>query len=383
MRVCVMADKLVPGSMPKMVGQEVRGLLSLGYDAEAVVIKSGYPSTYDFHLSGVPIRSISKIFPPLDILDTRFPGFSFFSLHHFTSAAVSPFIFKRKEWDVIFCLAAYTCLTAQALKKTRDIPYLAFIGTEPFTYILPKVYSGKPLGRLLPLLMPFASFLQEYILRDCSAIVTYSRTYDHLIKAYSSKPIENLPAGCFPIAQLPEKRENFILTYDRWDIGNTPHIFLDILPRLSRKVDLVVAGHWYPESIRHSFISEVRRRGLSDRVRILGPLNEKDIIDLSSRALVHVHPNVEAFGMQSLEAAACGCPIVIPRGSGVTELFRDGVHGSFPIDGNLDSFVKSIDLIISDPEKAKEMGFEAWCIAKQNTWIEHARKLSEIIERHV
>ncbi len=377
-----MIDELVSGSAPKMVGQEVRGLSSLGHNAEAVVIKSGYSPTYSYHLDGVPIRGISDLMPPIGAVDFRFPGFSFFSLHHLTAAAVSPLLFRQKEWDMVVCLAAYTCFTAQALKKTRQIPYLAFIGTEPFTYILKKVYSGKPLGRLLPVLMPFATFLQEYILRDCEAVITFSHKYDNLIQEYSGKPIEALPAGCFPVVTLPEEREDFLLTFDRWDIGNTPHFFLEILPRLSRNVNLVVAGHWYPQSIRDSFVREVKKRGLEKRVSILGPLNEQMIIDLCSRAAVHIHPNKEAFGMQSLEAAACGCPIIIPEDSGVTELFQDGKHGYFPRENDIDGMTESIDRIISDPKRAKIMGRAAWEVAKHNTWVDHARRLDAIIRKY-
>jgi glycosyltransferase involved in cell wall biosynthesis len=378
-----MADELAPGSMPKMVGQEVRGLASLGYDAEAVVMKSGYPSAYSYHLSGVPIRSLSKLLPPLRLLDMRFPGFSFFSLHHLTSAVASPLLFRKGEWDMVVSLSATTSITAQALKKTRGIPYLAFIATEPFTYILPKIYSERALGRLLPVLMPFASFLQEYILKDCSAVIVYSGKYSHLIREYSDKQVEILPAGCFPISELPAERENFILTYDRWDIGNTPSTFLDVLPRLSREVNLVVAGYWYPSTLKTEFMRDIEKKGLDHRVKVLGPIDEHQIIDLCSRALAHIHPIKEAFGMQSLEAASCGCPIVIPRESGVTDLFEEGIHGYFPPEGDTDTFVESINRIICDPERAKEMGRRAWEVSKQNTWKEHAHRLSRIIEKYV
>jgi glycosyltransferase involved in cell wall biosynthesis len=100
-------------------------------------------------------------------------------------------------------------------------------------------------------------------------------------------------------------------------------------------------------------------------VKVLGPLDEKAIVEWCSRALVHVHPNKEAFGMQALEAASCGCPIVIPEGSGVTELFTDGVHGYFPKDKDVDSFVECIDKIITNPERARRMGLEAWKVRRE------------------
>lgn len=39
-----------------------------------------------------------------------------------------------------------------------------------------------------------------------------------------------------------------ILTYDRWDIGNIPNIFLDILQQIkSKDITLTIGGFWYPE----------------------------------------------------------------------------------------------------------------------------------------
>lgn len=161
----------------------------------------------------------------------------------------------------------------------------------------------------MSVLVPLSVLFDRYVVEDCLAVLTYSKYYHNLIRTYTDKALEIVHPGCFPVGEPNEERENFILTFDRWDVGNTPHIFLDILPKLGREVNLVVAGHWHPEGIRTSFLEEKTKRNLSDRVRVMGPLDEKAIIELCSRALVHVHPNKEAFGMQSLEAVVrerCG-----------------------------------------------------------------------------
>jgi glycosyltransferase involved in cell wall biosynthesis len=386
LRVGVMIDSLVPGSAPKIVGQEVRGLRALGYDAEAILLKSGYPPAYSFHLENVPMVCLADRFPgPTNLVDIRIPGFSIFSMHHIISPFFSPFVVTSTEWDMLVVHAAYTFFTAQSIRRTKRIPYLAFMGTEPFTYILPRIYSDTALRLVLPILMPLASFVQDYILRDCEAVITFSGKYHHLIRSYSDKPLEILPPGCFPVKDPNEKREDLILTYDRWhrwDIENSLNMFLEVLPRLSRKCRLVIAGHWHPPSIRSLFLRRLAKRGITDKVRILGALDERAIIDWCSRALVHVHANKEAFGMQSLEAAACGCPIVIPEGSGVTDLFRNGDHGYFPKEGDVDDFSECIDKLVSDPVKATKMGREAWKIARNYTWMNHSERLARIIEKY-
>ena len=379
-----MIDELAPGSAPKVVGQEVKGLVTLGYDSEAIVLKKGYAQTYNSHLSGVSIRCLSDSFPSVvRRLDMRFLGFSFFSTHHVTSSFFAPFVVRKREWDVLVAHASYTCLTARSLFNLRKIPYFAFIGTEPAYYLLPRIYSHTFLGPLMPVIVPLASLFDKYAVQDCLAVITYSKYYHNLIRAYTDKPLEVLHPGCFPVNKPNEERENFILTFDRWDVGNTPNFLLNVLPRLNREVSLIVAGYWYPESLRASFLDEVRKRNLLDRVKVLGPLDEKAIVEWCSRALVHVHPNKEAFGMQALEAAACGCPIVIPEGSGVTELFTNSVRDYFPKDKDVDNFVECVDKMVTNPERARRMGREAWEVAKKNTWIEHAKRLAEIIEKYV
>lgn len=383
MKIGVLIDELASGSAPKMVGQEVKGLKSLGHDAEAVVMKKGFSSTYNFHLSGVNINYPSDRLPSfLQNINMKIPGFSFFSFMHILNAVFYPFVIKKKEWDVLVVVSSYTCLTGKTLAKIRKIPYFAWIGTEPAYYLLPRIYTKNYLKYFMPILIPISKKFDKMVIDNARAIITYSKSYHPLIQAYTDKPLEVLYPGCFSIKKFPENRENFILAYDRWDVGNTPHVLLEILPKLSREVELIVAGYWYPESIKESFLREVKRRNMESRVKILGPLDESMIIDLCSRALVHVHPNKEAFGMQSLEAAACGCPIVIPDRSGVTEIFKDGVHGYFPKDETIENYIDCVDRIISSPERAKKMGYHAWETGKEYTWEKHAERLNDIIVKY-
>jgi len=384
MKVGIMIDELASGSAPKVIGQQVKGLAALGHKSEALVLKMGYDKTYDFHLSDVPICCLSDRYPSISRkLNMKFPGFSFFSPFHVVSPFFAPLVVREREWDVLVAHISYTCLTAKSLLKFRGIPYFAFIGTEPAYYLMPRIYSDTFLRHLMPVLVPLSVLFDKYVVEDCLAILTFSTYYRNLIRAYVDKALEVVHPGCFPVAKVKEEREDFIIAFDRWDVGNTPNIFLDILPRLSKEVGLVLAGHWFPKSLKTSFLQLASRKGLSGRVKVLGSLDEKAITDWCSRALVHVHPNKEAFGMQSLEAAACGCPTVIPEGSGVTEIFTNGIHGYFPRDRDVNSFADCIDRIVTSPERARRMGLEAWNVAKKNTWMEHAKRLAEMIEKYV
>jgi glycosyltransferase involved in cell wall biosynthesis len=179
------------------------------------------------------------------------------------------------------------------------------------------------------------------------------------------------------------EREKAILAYDRWDIGNKPQFFLTVLAGVAPDVKLKIGGFWHPSSLKDDFLGEVKRRNLGERVELLGPLNEEMIRELCSRVMLHVHLNQEAFGMQTLEAAACGCCVIIPAGSGVADIFKHGESGYFPQENDLGGFIDCAKIIFSDLKKAEEMGRRAWQTAQVYTWPNYARNLEAIIKRYV
>ena len=351
-----MIDFIAPGSAPKAIGQEVRGLRNLGHDASSIVLKNGgYSKTYNFHMQGVKSRVLLNEFPQfVKRIDRKVPGFSFFSLHHLLSPYFAPSIISDREFDVLIVHSTYTCFTARNLKLKRHIPFIPFIW-DPMSHIFPHVYQDTSLGKLIPLLKPIVRWADSFIMKHAQAIITSGKWHHELLRKLTDKKIEILYPGCFPVSQVNEKRENFILSFDRWDVGNNPNILLEILKKVNKEITLTVGGHWYPESIKDAFIHKVAKLGLSNRVKVIGALNEKQIAEYCSKAFVLVHMNKEAFGMQALEAASCGCPIIIPRGSGVTELFKDGIHGYFPEEFDFKAHIDFVDKLHSDTSLAIKM----------------------------
>jgi glycosyltransferase involved in cell wall biosynthesis len=390
MKIGILVDELAPGSAPKIIGQSVKNLQQLGHYSEAlVIVDKGYaerfPGIYNYHLNGVKIRYLmEETDSRWAKMDFKFPGFSFFSLHHLMSGLVAPSVIKEKEFDCIIAHNPYSAFAARSLYKKCKIPFFMLIW-DPSPYTLTKVYSKTRMRYLFPVLRPAAAFLDKYAYRYCRAIITSGKLHHNYLKKFTNKPLEVLPCGCFPLEKLPPfaDREEAILTFDRWDVGHKPNIFLDILGMLEQKVKLIVGGFWYPSGLKDSFIKEVNSRNMQGQVEIIGPLDEKKIQELCSRVMLHVHLNEEAFGMQSLEAAACGCPIMIPKGSGVTDLFEHGVHGFFPEKGNLAEFAKFIKMIFDDLGQTARMSQAAWETARKYTWLNYAKTLTGIIERNL
>lgn len=390
MKIAILIDELAPGSAPKLIGWPIRKLKELGVQAQAfIIIEKDYwqknKAHYDYHLSGVKVRYIFPKFPKwVQKINFKFPGFSFFSLHHIASWFFAYKAVGEKEFDVIIAHCQYSAFAARNIKRHCKIPFLSLIW-DPSTFMARKIYK-KRFPLMYPIIYLAAKLLDKFSLAKCEAVITSGKFHHQHLKKITNKPLEVLVPGCFIKEELPDflSRERMILAYDRWDIGNNPRIFLDILGSLdSKDITLTIGGFWHPEDLKNDFIQEVKERGLKERVNLLGPLDEGQIMKLCSKAMVHVHPVHEAFGMQTLEAAGCGCPVVIPAGSGVADLFQDGVSGFFPPPGDFDSMVKSINKIFSDSAVAEDMGKAAWNIAKKYTWLDYAKTLKDIASKYL
>gem|GEM_PF-3595538 len=388
-KIGLLIDELAPGSTPKLIGWPIRKLAALGVEAEALAIVEKdhwqrHRTHYDFHLDGVKVRYLFREFPVLaQRFDFRFPGMSFFSLHHPSARLWAHRAVGRKEFDILIACCQYSTFAALNLKRRRGIPFITLVW-DPSVFTARKIYRHR-LGWRYWLILFGAALLDRYAIRECEAIITSGHFHHAYWRRLTRKPLEVLYPGCFPLDRLPDfsARERLIITWDRWDIGNLPHVFLDLLERVEdRQVRLALGGFWHPESLKEDFQRELGRRQLSERVDLLGPLNENDIQTLCSRAMVHVHAVHEAFGMQTLEAAGCGCPGIIPAGSGVAELFEDGRSGLHPPPGDFGALVEATNRIFADATFARRMGEAAWAVARRHTWDNYAETLRNIVERY-
>jgi len=99
------------------------------------------------------------------------------------------------------------------------------------------------------------------------------------------------------------------------------HLLLEALAGLDARAVIVGFGDWRGDL-------EARARG---RVLFTGPLEHRHLAHLLPLADAAVVPSIfpEAFGMVAAEAAACGCPPLVARHSGLAEI-ADGLEEEYP-----------------------------------------------------
>jgi glycosyltransferase involved in cell wall biosynthesis len=343
MNIGILLDRLAEGSYTKIAIEEVRSLRKLGHNAKLLVIIRDKNIKYRYQDidKDVPKVYLSDRWPALFKLNFKIPFFSFFSFFHLSAPVILLFFTKVKEYDCIISHGTYTCFSNITLSKFKKIPYVAYIH-DSISYILTKVYSKKTLHFTFPILIPLSKFLDKAIIENSRYTLVQSSFTKDRLSGLSDKKIRVLALGCNPAVSIPENREDFFLAVTKWDIGKTPSFILKVLKNSKNKFKLVIAGFWTNEKILNDFKKEVLDSGLGEWVDIRGEVTEDALKKLYLSARAIIHPIVEAFGLTILEAAGCGCPAIIPSGSGVSDIFTHGKEAFFPQEGDLDEYLRYV-----------------------------------------
>ncbi len=364
---------------------EVRELRKMGFNAELVILfrKKEFDSKKIFKAQDIPLVFLSDELPRLLRINFKFPFFSFFSLFHLTSIFTTPWLIKRHGYQLLLVHETYNCFAAMAAAKYNRIKLISFIW-DPTAYIVPRVYGQGALKPLMPVLENMAKLIDKIILRNSDVTLLGSSLHERLLRSFNKKAkmVKVFP-GAEPLERLPQERGKIVISLTKWDQGKNPEFLLATARRLKGNWQWLLAGNWVDKEQEKNFRQKIKKDDLEKKVILLGKISDKKKIEFLSKARLLVHPIIEAFGMFGLEAAACGCPIIIPRSSGVSELFQEGKHGFFPKENDLNTFVKKTQLLLDEEKKAISMGREAQKVAKRYSWRYHAQKIAKVIDELV
>lgn len=109
----------------------------------------------------------------------------------------------------------------------------------------------------------------------------------------------------------------------------------------------------------------VRELGLGDRVRLLTNLPRPDLLTLLNSSDLAVSPNIpvpgtmEGFGINVIEANACGLPVIASDLEGLTEAIRDGENGRLVPPEDADAFTEAIRTLEEDRDRLETEGKRA------------------------
>jgi glycosyltransferase involved in cell wall biosynthesis len=129
---------------------------------------------------------------------------------------------------------------------------------------------------------------------------------------------------------------------------------------------LAIVGKDENKSYAASLREQVSKRGLNDRVRLVGPQTQSQLAELMAKASVVVLPSAsEGLGRVIIEAMATSTPVIGSRVGGIPELIEDGVRGFLIPPGDENALAERLRWILGDPEKAAEMGTSGRAFVKR------------------
>lgn len=377
-----MIDQLRYAGVEKIAVKEVFALKRRGLEATLVVMQRGASDEHMFKgiLESIPVVFLSDRLPRIFRLSFKFPLLAFFSLFHITFPFLSAFKVGRKEFDLIVSHGTYTCLTAVALSKLRNIPYIAYLW-DPSSYIIGRAYSERVRSALLLSLMKgIGLFIDKRIVKNSRITLTACKTHSATLSRLDNpEKIRILYPSIDSVSEVKARKENYVLVATAWKKGKEPEYLLEIARR-NKDLKFVVAGSWHPKEYQKRFLDKIKSLGLQKQITVTGTLSEEKFKDLYMKALVLLQFKADiGFGMPALEAAANGCTFIIPEGQGVCDLFENGVDGFYIKEKDDDTIIKYLRLLQKEEELAIKMGVSAWTKVKQkHSWAKHSEDILRV-----
>lgn len=124
------------------------------------------------------------------------------------------------------------------------------------------------------------------------------------------------------------------------------------------------------------------RLGLTENVRFLGYIPEKEKVEILQKAsvLLYTSPK-EGWGLAVIEANVCGTPVVASDSPGLRESVVNGETGFLVPHGNVEALARRIDELLSDRALYLRMRAAAIEWGSRFTWERSARETMELMER--
>lgn len=122
-----------------------------------------------------------------------------------------------------------------------------------------------------------------------------------------------------------------------------------------------------------------RQLGVSDAVTFFGYVSDEEKIRLLSAAHVAVNASVkEGWGITTIEANACGTPVVSADVPGLRDSIRDGESGLLYPYGNIDALSGILTRVLIDETERRRLSEGAVAWASTFTWARSAREMLDL-----
>ncbi len=177
-----------------------------------------------------------------------------------------------------------------------------------------------------------------------------------------------LPARFLLFVSTIEPRKNLVRLLEAFARA----LALSPLAGAFADLQLVIAGRrgW----LYNDVFATIGRLGLSERVRVLDYVDDKDLPALYNLAWAFTYPSIyEGFGLPALEALACGTPVLTAGNSSLPEVV--GSHAVIVPAGDVPAIAAGLVRVIADAPLRERLRAGGLLHARQFTWQQAARQV--------
>lgn len=234
-----------------------------------------------------------------------------------------------------------------------------------------------------------------YFCNRCEYVTAPTRTalnllYEHGLHA-PAKAISNgidlrkyTPGSCNPEVLrrfgLPTDRP-IIIHVNRLSEEKRINVLLDAVPKLEKPAHIALVGTGPMEA---ELREQVEHLHIADRVSFLGFVPDDDLLELRrSSAIFTIPSEADLQSLATLEAMACGLPVVAADAYALPELAHHEENGFVFQPGNSTELAHYLDILLQDQDLRTRMGQESLKIVAAhdrskvlNEWEELYRRLS-------
>lgn len=202
---------------------------------------------------------------------------------------------------------------------------------------------------------------------ELTKIVPLSVDMSELRTDPPTAPRNNKPIRILTVARFAEKKglDDAIEAIDR--------VAMDY------DIEWVIAGDG---PLRETFEAEVRERGLTESVELLGWVTQEEVYERFDDAHLFLLPsktaedgNKEGTPTVLLEAQAASVPVLSTTHAGIPEIVQDGETGILVPENEPDALTKALSRFLASPEDWSKMG------EKGRTFVEERHSIEAVAEQ--
>ena len=370
MKILMLNNEFPPlGGGTGTVNQAILNQLSNSADLEIDLITSSPKNIYESEAFSKRI-DIFKL--PVDRFD----------IHHASNKelilyAVRSFFFglrKHRERKFDMCLAWSAVpagASALALNKISGLPYILRV-SGPDIPGFEQRYKN-----LYPFLKPLIQAIwknAETVISKCSAEAEMIYEIDPNIE------VTIIPNGVdtdryIPGEPIPDDGPLKLLCVARLIKRKGQHHLIKAVKQISDQgvdITLDLVGSGDAEGEYRELVESLQ---VQDQIKFRGYISREEIPNFYAQAHVFVLPSYnEGMSVATLEAMACGLPVIVSRTPGTEELVREGENGFTFEWGDIELLTQLLLKLDSDRALARQMALESRMQAKKFSWDSSAKK---------